>query len=248
MKAKIKSLGSSLVITLTIFAFGLVLGSFLGKTLSKPVPLSDCRIERDAYELVYDGQHKQAKWVYEHLTSENIQGDSNRANFDFQEDPAIPAILRATKDDYKGSGLDRGHLCPAADARFSNKAMKETFYLSNISPQCPNLNRGYWLKLERYVRELAMKHGSIHVFTGGLYLPKLEADGKRYVRYQVIGENDVAVPTHFFKIVLDDAHRKIEAFIIPNEPVAGDIPLESFMATVEKIEKASGIVFQSFQY
>ena len=33
------------------------------------------------------------------------------------------------------SGYDRGHMVPAADAKISQQAMDETFYLSNIAPQ-----------------------------------------------------------------------------------------------------------------
>jgi len=243
MVQKMKNLIKTASLGACALSIGLLLGQTYTASQRKPLPIYNFKIERDAYDLVYDGQHKQAKWVYEHLTADKIKSNSDRTSFDFQEDPAIPKLLRATKADYAGSGFDRGHLCPAADASSGGQAMKETFYLSNVSPQCPKLNRGYWSQLERHVRELAKKYNSIHVFTGGLYLPELEPDGKRYVRYQVIGENDVAVPTHYFKIILNDAHEKIEVFMIPNEPINGNASLESFMTTLEKVEKASGIVF-----
>lgn len=208
-------------------------------------PIADFKIEREAYHLVYDGLHKQARWVYEHLTADNVAGDADRSKFDFLEDPQIPQPLRSTKEDYARSGFDRGHLCPAADARFNDIALKETFYLSNISPQCPQFNRGYWAMLERHVRELAKKNGSVHVFTGGLYLPQEASDGKKYVRYQVIGKNDVAVPTHYFKIVFDDKYELIKAFVLPNEPISANTPLEQFMTSLENIERSAGIVFRS---
>ena len=229
----------SLLIAASAFGAGLLSGYAFAKKPTKPLPISELAIERSAYVLAYDGQHKQARWVYEHLTADSVQGNSDRSKFDFQEDPLIPVVLRATKEDYRGSGFVRGHLCPAADARFSDEAMMETFYLSNISPQCSAFNRGYWLMLERHIRELARQHGVIHVYTGGLYLPQNEADGKRYVKYQVIGASDIAVPTHYFKIVLGETNSPIEAFILPNE-----IPLAEFMTTIEKVEKSAGIVFK----
>jgi endonuclease G, mitochondrial len=240
-----KKFVKSSVITIALLASVFVLGNCNEKTKVKPLPLHEFKIERKAYELAYDGQHKQAKWVYEHLTPDSVKGASDRKGFDFQEDPLIPVVLRSTKADYAGSGFDRGHLCPAANARFSDEAMKETFFLSNVSPQCPRLNRGYWLKLEKHVRDLTNQYGSIHVFTGGLYLPKLEADGKRYVRYQVIGKNDIAVPTHFFKVILDEKGKLIDTYILPNEPIATETPLTSFKSTIDKVERAAGIVFQS---
>jgi DNA/RNA endonuclease G (NUC1) len=33
------------------------------------------------------------------------------------------------------SGYDRGHMVPAADAKISQGAMDETFFLSNVAPQ-----------------------------------------------------------------------------------------------------------------
>ncbi|CAB4066728.1 ENDOG [Lepeophtheirus salmonis] len=53
-------------------------------------------------------------------------------------------------------------------------------------------NRDKWENLEWYVRKLAKK-----------------ADGKNYVKYQVIGKNNVAVPTHFFKIVVTESEKRL---------------------------------------
>lgn len=44
-------------------------------------------------------------------------------------------MFRAKLQDYFRSGYDRGHMVPAADAKFSQDAMDETFLLSNIAPQ-----------------------------------------------------------------------------------------------------------------
>ncbi len=43
----------------------------------------------------------------------------------------------------------------------------------------------------------------------GLDCSFIETDGKNYVKYQVLGKNNVAVPTHFFKVMvgeLDNHH------------------------------------------
>ena len=45
----------------------------------KPTLVSEIKIERKAYELVYDGQHKQPRWVYEHLTKDRVDGPVDRA-------------------------------------------------------------------------------------------------------------------------------------------------------------------------
>lgn len=223
----------------------LILGLLLGYGLSKerPLPKSELHFNRLAYDLVYDGQHKQARYVYEHLTPERIQGTIDRNKFHFEEDPLVPAPLRSQIQDYIGSGYDRGHLCPAADCRSNEEEMRESFFLSNISPQVPAFNRGFWLKLERHVRDLTRLYGELHVYSGGLYLPREEDDGKKYVKYQVIGTNDVSVPTHFFKVIFSGDYSLLDAFILPNEEIPLDKPLEVFQTTLDKVERAAGIIF-----
>lgn len=202
----------------------------------KPPPL----FEREGYTVSYDGRTKTALWIYEELTSENIAGNADRSKYHFCSDPDVPANIRASIDDYKNSGFDRGHLAAAANHKFSELAMKETFYLSNISPQLPQFNRGYWKNLEKYVRSLTANYKHVKVITGPLYLPHTETNGERYVTYQVIGKNDVAVPTHFFKVIKADDN--LFAFVLPNEKIE-DTDFESFAVPVEKIEKVSGIIF-----
>ena len=105
-------------------------------------------------------------------------------------------------------------------------------------------NRGYWAKLEKHVRDLTKDYQNVYVITGPLYLPNVEEGGRRYVKYQVIGPNDVAVPTHFFKVISLEKESKIEtrAYILPNEEIPNEIPLDNFLTTVEKVEKAGGFI------
>ena len=203
-------------------------------------------IHRPGYVLAYDGKTRHANWVYEELTTDSLSGSTERSDFDFMEDPMIPPHLRANKSDYRGSGFDRGHLSPAANARSSPQAMKDTFYLSNISPQHPQLNRKYWLKLERHVREMTKSHAKVCVITGPLFIPEIDKDGKKYVRYQVIGENNVAVPTHYFKVIHGKTNQAVvtEAYVIPNRPIENDPPLKTFAVSLDKVEKAAGLTFK----
>ena len=106
-------------------------------------------LHRDGYSVCYDGRTKNPIWVYEHLTKDSISGPARRQNR-FKEDPDLPKHLRSTLEDYKRSGYDRGHLAAAANHRYSQLVMNETFLLSNMSPQVgPGFNRGvlkYWAK------------------------------------------------------------------------------------------------------
>jgi endonuclease G len=222
--------------------------TFSSKIPSAFQPESNPTIHRLGYVLAYDGRIRGASWIFEKLTASSLANNKlDRSHLDFMEDPAIPRLLRSTNEDFKGSGFDRGHLCPAADIKSSVEGLKETFYLSNISPQNPQLNRKYWLKLEKYARELTKSYDTVYVTTGPLFLPKKGRNGKRYVHYEVIGSNDVAVPTHYFKVLQAKKKKTIhtQAFIIPNEPIPEDYPLENFAVTLQKVEKAAGIIFQN---
>lgn len=137
-------------------------------------------------------------------------------------------------------------MAPAADHRSSLDAMADTFYLTNICPQCPQFNRGFWAKFEKHVRDLTQYYKDICVITGPLYLPYSDKDGKRYVKYEVIGQNDISVPTHFFKVItMKDwkGDQETMAYILPNAEISQDTNFESFRTTVEKVERAAGIIF-----
>ena len=182
----------------------------------------------------------------------------------FRSDPLLsPVSLPPTPSLYLNSSYDRGHLVPAASAASaSQSAMDETFYLTNISPQHPNCNRGYWRAIEGWLRETARQWRSTHgpsasltVVTGPLWLeegsPSADAGGdskdssRRYVRYEVIPRSAplVAVPTHFFKLLLatrEGARPLLAAFVVPNGPISATVPLQSFVTSVAAIESNSG--------
>ena len=201
-------------------------------------------IERDRYALLYDGARKIPVWVYEHLDKEKLQRDKV-FQIPFKADDRVYRLHRSYGSDYKGSGYDRGHLAARANHLSSHSSATDTFYLSNVAPQVPAFNRGIWAALERYCRELVLKAEceSVEVISGPLFLPKNEA-GKRYVKYEVIGKNDVAVPTHFFKVIYarNCGITKTETYVIPNH-WAGFRPLNDHLESLEYLEKASGLIF-----
>ncbi|MBS4169120.1 DNA/RNA non-specific endonuclease [Parachlamydia sp. AcF125] len=209
-------------------------------------PRGAIMIKRPGYTLEYDGRTRNAQWVYECLTAESLKGKVSRDPFPFQEDPRIPKIFQNTLEDFKGSGFDRGHLAPAADHQANPDTLRDTFYLSNMSPQVAQFNRGYWAKMEKYVRDLTKSSKTVHVLTGPLFLPCVAENGKKYVHYQVIGPNNVAVPTHFFKVIARETEAgsiQTEAYVLPNQQIAKEVPLNQFKTSVQEVEKASGVLF-----
>ncbi|WWC90696.1 uncharacterized protein L201_005633 [Kwoniella dendrophila CBS 6074] len=135
---------------------------------------------------------------------EKVVTKGDRSKSVFMEDEGVPEIFRAKLQDYFKSGYDRGHMVPAADAKISQQAMNETFYLSNIAPQVGDgFNRHYWAYLEDFCRRLTNNFEDVYVFTVPLYLPAKQPDGKWRVSYEVIGNPpSVSVPTHFAKVIL----------------------------------------------
>ena len=134
--------------------------------LSYGVPgAADSIIEREGYALGYIEKHEQPAWVQYIMTGEEVSRRAAKRGDDFRPDPAVPTGS-ATPQDYTRSGYDRGHLAPAADMSFSGKTMSESFYMSNMSPQTPQFNRGIWSKLEKQVRHFATREKRIVVMTG----------------------------------------------------------------------------------
>ncbi|XP_033728658.1 endonuclease G, mitochondrial-like [Pecten maximus] len=201
----------------------------------------------DNFVLSYDRRNRTAHWVFEHIKPEHIgKNDTDREQSSFHEDYSIHPYFRSTNYDYKSSGYDRGHLAAAANHRHSQNAMDQTFTLSNISPQVGRgFNRDAWNNLEKFVRSVARMNRNVYVCTGPLYLPRREADGKLYVKYPVIGPNNVAVPTHFFKVIAVENFQgefELMSFVMPNEVIPDNIPIKNFMVPMETIERAGGIL------
>ena len=75
-------------------------------------------------------------------------------------------------------------------------------------------------------------------------MPK-DSEGKKYVRFEVIGQNNVAVPTHFFKVIFVESEKEAEAYILPNEPIPKETDLEDFRVPLMEVEKSAGLLFSS---
>ncbi|EDO45231.1 predicted protein [Nematostella vectensis] len=202
---------------------------------------------RDDYVLSYNRRLRLPNWVCEHLTVERLRKRvADRSKCDFTIDTSVHPMFRVTNEDYRKSGYDRGHMAAAANHQYSQDANCQTFLLSNIGPQVGSgFNRDSWEHLEKYVRHLPRSYKNVYVLTGPLFLPKLEQDGHLYVKYKLIGQHRIAVPTHYFKVVLTESHNnkyELQSYILPNQPINEKTPLHRFQVPVETIEKASGLV------
>lgn len=168
---------------------------------------------------------------------------------DIAKIPATPArpekfevdrrtVARIAPDDYANSGYDRGHLAPnyAIATRYGAAAQRETFLMSNITPQKHALNAGLWKELEmKIATSYPARYGEVWVLTG----PIFSAQPRELRR-------GVQIPEAFFMIVVDENEGKLRtlAFIVPQEASASADP-EKYLATIEEIQRRTGLDFLS---
>lgn len=188
-------------------------------------------IHHNGYSLSYSEPHEQAEWVAYELKKSHLSTTNHKRPY-FEIDKAVKTGAASWRN-YKGSGYDRGHLCPAGDKRYSKEAHDETFLTSNISPQEHQFNSGIWNKLEQKVRYWARKYDGVFVVTGGVLKGQMKT----------IGKEDVSVPNQFYKVLIDNNSEKTKmiAFLMPHK--ASKKPLYKFVVSVDEIEKLTGIDF-----
>ncbi len=188
-------------------------------------------IKHDGYNLSYSEKHEQAEWVAYSLDKNDIVYANRKRPF-FIEDPKVKTNSADWRN-YKKSGYDRGHLCPAGDRRKTEKSYNETFYTSNISPQKHDFNAGIWNKLEQKTRYWAKKYNHLYVITGGILENNLKT----------IGKEKVAIPNQFYKILLDYTKPEIKAiaFLLPHKE--SNKSLSEFVVSIDEIEQITGIDF-----
>ena len=207
-------------------------------------------VEHSLMYLVYSETHEQAKWVAHVISPKIINGQVERTN-DFRRDPKILSgsaqeedyFLKSLNADneyvYDGFGYDRGHLAPSADFRWSERALSESYFYSNMSPQVPEFNRGIWADLENAIRGYIFRNpeSTLYVFTG----PVLSGD----LPTQERSINQLSIPKFYWKVVLDFENQKMIGFILPN--AESNYPLSSFVRSVDEIEALTGIDFMARQ-
>lgn len=183
----------------------------------------------DAFAVLHSGASKTPIYTVEKLTADQLQDakDEVRTNR-FFADSRLRSAERATLEDYKGSGYDRGHMVPAGDMPTA-QAMAQSFSLANMIPQAPENNRGVWAKsVEKATRQYVMRAGGpVFVFTG----PAFEQQPQK------IGPSHVWVPTYIYKLVYDPQVNRAWAYWIENRDDArGSKPI-----SYEELVRRTGI-------
>ena len=187
----------------------------------------------EGFTVSFNPSNSTPDWVGWELLREEVSDEVSRSD-QFWQDASVPGC--PSTYDYKGSGYDRGHLCPAADQKWSAKAMSDCFVMTNMTPQTHALNAGAWNTLENKERQWAQRDSAIVIVAGPIYT---DADQKR------IGDTGVRVPSAFFKVLLAPYVEEPRAigFVYPNASAPGN--MEQYVMNVDEIEELTGLDFFS---
>ncbi len=203
-------------------------------------------IQLSEYALSYNRDKGIPNWVSWHLTSAWI-GISDRQD-DFKAYPDLPTDWYAvTKSNYTNSGFDRGHNCPSADRTCSDLGNSATFYMINILPQAPTLNRSLWASMEDFSRSLVSDGEEVYTIMGCYGIGGEGSNGMK----DYIDNGKIAVPAAVWKVLvilpegkndlgrIDDDTRII-AVDIPNVNSFNGLKWYDYMTNIDSIEARTG--------
>lgn len=203
---------------------------------AKSIQDNELLIQHKGYTVSYNSKLKIPNWVAWKLNAGHTKGKSQRSDL-FLPDPHIAEASQAYDTDYRQSGYDRGHMAPAGDMKWDQQAMDESFYLSNICPQAPELNQGSWRIIEEHCREWVNKEkGELYIVCGPII-------SKEESKHKQIGKNRVTVPEGFFKVILMNRNNQYDAvgFIFSNDNSFQRVSAHAVYT--DQVEKTTGMDF-----
>lgn len=216
------------------------------KTAFDPLNYS---IKHMAYEVSYNFRHLNPNWVYHRLSRSNLQNSCGKRDKGFYADSTLfrlgvnkELVVDDKSFQYNGkyAGFDRGHMAPSADFLWNQNINKESFFMTNMSPQTAGLNQQTWEKLENRIRKWACGNGELEIYTG----PVLENNLKRL-------DSCVSIPNKYFKVLAyykNGKHYGI-AFLYPQTDSKKDgDPFEKRALSIRQLEEMTGVNFFNDKY
>ena len=201
-------------------------------------------IDRPQYVVSVSKELSVPNWAAYHLCNDDF-GNVKRFSGNFKTDTTLPeGYYRVKHSDYTNTGYDRGHLVRSDDRTKTTEDNIATFYLTNIIPQTPDLNRLIWLQFENYLQQLCKKENKhLFIVCGGAY----------YTGNTI--KNNVGVPDSCWKVVLimdsnqtiDDVSNETEtiAVMMPNANNLKNKKWTEYITTIRNVENATGYDFFS---
>lgn len=219
-------------IPLTILFLGLSTSPLMASCPStpwgEPSIQSTTNICHQGYYTAYDSENKIPGFVSWVLTEKAAQGCNGRDG-QFSRDPMANG-KDVSPSTYDNSGYDRGHLADANDFNYDHNLEVQSFYMTNMTPQVPGLNRGPWKWVEEASRNWAVDEHQVTIYAG----PVISRDDKRF--------NGVDVPKFFWKIIIDSTNNDSITFLMPNKKFSSKAVPETIVS-INDIQNITGIKF-----
>lgn len=165
-------------------------------------------LNRKGYDLCYSPRLKACVWIAYALTPNDVTNQLGRIGCFKQDDDLLKEVLRP--DAYGGSGYDRGHMAPSQDMQYTEEVSRQSFWMGNIMPQLPLLNRGEWKRLEGKIHRKVVPndHGEVesrrvYVMAGPVFtrdaIRQYERDA-RMLKGTGEGKEPILKPERYWKI------------------------------------------------
>jgi endonuclease G len=236
----------------TAYGVHLTMGNPSGATTSTSNS-NNYLMEKSQYALSYNNSKRIANWVSWQLNSSWL-GNTLRQD-DFRADKTLPSgWYPVTSSEYSVSGsvsgFDRGHMTPSADRTDTDTNNSATFLMTNIVPQAPDNNQGYWARLEDYQRTLVGQGKELFIIAGSYGQGGSGSNGSK----TSIG-NGVTVPARLWKIIVVttpgtgvggvNTSTRVIAIDTPNTQGNRSTSWGNYRTTVDAIESNTGYNFLS---
>ena len=193
-------------------------------------------LARPQYTMSYNRSRGESNWVAWHIDAQDL-GGTDRGNF--RPDPDLPKDWQITPTDYRGSGYDRGHICPSGDRTSSREDNDATFYMSNMLPQTAELNREVWADFENALRTIVRQGNEIYVVAGGSGQAGTIANGKVVVP-KICWKVALILPAGKNDLKRINAQTRVITVAMPNvaDKKLADGSWQQYIVTTQKLSDA----------
>ncbi|MBP3228831.1 MAG: DNA/RNA non-specific endonuclease [Bacteroidaceae bacterium] len=196
------------------------------------------------YCLEFSPRAMHSRWVAFRFDGITRQITTGRSSSDaFANDPLLPSQYWIGSEYFRG--YNRGHICASADRVWSAEANRQTFYMSNMSPQGGNFNAGIWADYENHFRSKgrdATFADTVYVVKGGTI-----ADGQTLGTVVRSNNTLVRVPRYYFMAFLRVRYGTYDAIglWLEHRDYADSErkDLAAHLVSIDELEQKTGIDF-----
>lgn len=178
-----------------------------GLHTSDAAAINEQVLHQAGYILKHDTDLRTTLWVSYKLTETDMDNAAGKDRVNcFRRDPRMTSNQTATPTDFKEPIYDQGHMANDADLKDALTEQINTYLMSNMSPQHCRFNRGIWLSLEHLTRKWAKQYKTLYVTSGAIFdrdgNAQRDADDKAQLMKSNNGKERVAVPSHYYKVIV----------------------------------------------